>query len=160
MNYFQETMLRIAKYTDYATLLLTQLAKSPDRQVSAQQLAKETGLPSPTVARLLKLLTRAGLVSGQRGTAGGYKLSKSTRQISIAEVITAIEGPCALTDCALADGNCELETSCATKANWRTINRAVAAVLGAVSLADMTRPGLSNKPLSIGRKLDKGAKQA
>jgi FeS assembly SUF system regulator len=153
-------MIRIAKYTDYATLLLTQLAKSPDRQVSAQQLAKETELPPPTVARLLKLLTRADLVSGQRGTAGGYKLSRSPREISIAEVITAIEGPCALTDCAQAEGNCGLEPSCLTKVNWRAINHAVAALLDAVSLADMARPCLSKKPPSIARNLGKGVKQA
>lgn len=136
-------MLRIAKLTDYATGLMTQMAQQPGRWVSAQQLAVELSLPAPTVARLLKLLGRAGLVVSQRGKGGGYGLARPAREISVAEVIAAIEGPVALTECALGDGRCSLERDCATRANWRVISQAVQVALEAVSLADMAAPRLS-----------------
>lgn len=133
-------MLRISKLTDYATGLMTHLARPPRRRVSAQQLARELGLPPPTVAALLKRLTRAGLVASVRGAGGGYSLARAPKAISVAEVIAAIEGPVALTDCALGDGRCALEAACATRGNWRLISRAVRAALEAVSLAEMAKP--------------------
>jgi FeS assembly SUF system regulator len=133
-------MLRISKLTDYATALMTQLAVMPERQISAQQLATESRLPLPTVATLLKRLGRAGLVRGSRGVAGGYSLARPPKEISVAEVIGVIEGPVALTECALGDGNCSLESDCATRANWRQISRAVQVALEAVTLADMAHP--------------------
>jgi FeS assembly SUF system regulator len=141
-------MLRIAKLTDYATGLMAHMARSPDRQVSAQQLSQETGLPAPTVANLLKRLSRAGLIFGTRGVAGGYGLSKSPGEISMVDVITAIEGPVALTECALGAGNCSLEAGCLTRGHWRLINQAVREALESVSLADMARPA----PPARGRK--------
>lgn len=133
-------MLRISKLTDYATALMTQLAIAPDRRVSAQQLATESRLPLPTVASLLKRLGRAGLVRGSRGVAGGYCLARPPAEISVAEVIAVIEGPVALTECAQGDGNCGLESDCATRANWRQISRAVRVALEAVTLAEMADP--------------------
>ena len=133
-------MLRIGKLTDYATGLMAQLARSPERNVSAQQLALELGLPGPTVGALLKRLGRAGLVRSVRGAAGGYGLARSPEAISVAAIIVAIEGPLALTECALGDGNCKLETGCATRTNWRRISQAVQVALEAVSLADLAAP--------------------
>lgn len=133
-------MLRIARLTDYAAGLMAHLARSPERQVSAPQLAQELGLPAPTVAALLKRLARAGLVAGARGAGGGYSLARAARSISVADVITAIEGPVALTECALGAGACELEAACATRGNWRLISHAVQGTLEAVSLADLAAP--------------------
>lgn len=141
-------MLRIAKLTDYAMGLMTQMAHEPERWVSAQQLALELTLPAPTVARLLKMLGRAGLVVSQRGKGGGYGLARPAREISVAEVIAAIEGPVALTECALGDGRCGLERDCATRSNWRVISQAVQVALEAVSLADMAAPRLQTVQLS------------
>ncbi|MFA5081780.1 MAG: SUF system Fe-S cluster assembly regulator [Hydrogenophilaceae bacterium] len=133
-------MLKIAKLTDYATGLMVQLSQSPQRRVSAQQLATELGLPKATVAGLLKKLGRAGLVASTRGAGGGYSLTREPRAIALTDVITAIEGPLALTECALADGRCSLEKDCATRPHWRSINQAVQATLALMNLADMTRP--------------------
>jgi FeS assembly SUF system regulator len=135
-------MLRIAKLTDYATTLMTHMARFPERRVSAQQLAQETGLPPPTVANLLKRLTRAGLVCSTRGAAGGYGLSRLPQAISMGAVITAIEGPVALTECALGQGRCELEADCITRVNWRLISHVVSVALESVSLADMAKPSV------------------
>jgi len=133
-------MLRISKLTDYATGLMTQLALAPGRLVSAQRLAAEMTLPLPTVASLLKRLTRAQLVRSVRGAGGGYTLTRGSQDISMAEVIAAIEGPVSLTECALGEGRCSLELGCPTRSNWRLISYAVRVALESVSLADMAKP--------------------
>ena len=102
-------MLRIAKLTDYATGLMARLARVPGCQLSAQAMSREMDLPLPTVAMLLKRLARAGLVQSSRGAGGGYGLARAPDAISVAEVIVAIEGPVALTECALGVGRCSVE---------------------------------------------------
>lgn len=133
-------MLRIAKLTDYATVLMVRLAREPGRCFSAAQLADELGVPRPTVAKLLKRLLHAQLLASVRGAGGGYSLAHAPHAISVADVVNAIEGPVALTECARGKGNCSLERGCATRANWQLINRAVRVALDAVSLADMAVP--------------------
>lgn len=137
-------MLRIAKLTDYATLLMVRLAHEPARCFSAAQLADELGLPQPTVAKLLKRLLRAQLLGSVRGAGGGYSLSHAPHAISVADVLNAVEGPVALTECARGKGNCALERDCATRTNWQLISRAVRVALEAVSLADMAKPQLKS----------------
>lgn len=137
-------MLRIAKLTDYATVLMVRLAREPARCFSAAQLADELGLPQPTVAKLLKRLLQAQLLASVRGVAGGYSLAHAPRAISVADVVSAIEGPVALTECTRGAGNCSLERNCATRANWQLISRAVRVALEAVSLADMAMPQLKS----------------
>ncbi len=133
-------MLRIAKLTDYATLLMARLARDPGSYFSAAQLAEELGLPRPTVAKLLKRLLQAELLTSERGVAGGYTLAHAPRTISVANVVSAIEGPVALTECARGKDNCSLEQGCATRAHWQVISRAVRVALESVSLADMNLP--------------------
>jgi len=143
-------MLRIAKLSDYATGLMVRLSNSPGRMVSAQQLATELGLPQPTVAALLKKLGRAGLVASTRGAGGGYSLTRDPKQISLADVVTAIEGPIAMIECALDDGRCSVEKDCATKEQWRAINQTVQAALMLMSLADMAKPVASQRRMDDG----------
>ena len=145
-------MLRIARLTDYAASLMAHVAHSPERLVSAQQLGQELGLPGPTVAKLLKQLTLAGLLQSTRGVGGGYSLARAPERISIAGVIEAIEGPMALTECALANSNCVLESTCATRANWQVINRAVRVALESVTLADMAAPAPRALRFNVQRK--------
>jgi FeS assembly SUF system regulator len=140
-------MLRIAKLTDYATVLMVRLAREPAHCFSATQLADELGLPQPTVAKLLKRLLRAQLLASVRGAGGGYSLAHAPHAISVADVVNAIEGPVALTECALGRGNCSLEQDCATRANWQLISRAVRVALEAVSLADMAVP--QSRPINV-----------
>ena len=133
-------MLRIAKLTDYATVLMVRLAREPARCFSAAQLADELGLPPPTVAKLLKRLLLGGLLTSVRGAVGGYTLAHAPHAISVADVVNAIEGPVALTECSLGKGNCSREKDCATRANWQLISHAVRVALETVSLADMALP--------------------
>ena len=139
-------MLRISKLTDYGVVLATHLAAPrADLTVAVRDLAKETGIPQPTVSKVLKQLGRAGIVEAQRGAHGGYRLTRVPEDITIAEVIAALEGPIGVTECASDDslGSCEFETRCDVRTNWQRINRAVQDALEGIRLSDMV---LTNQP--------------
>jgi FeS assembly SUF system regulator len=130
-------MLRVTKLTDYATVVLTALAARPDAVLSAAELAERAGLEMPTVAKLLKPLAQAGLVEAFRGTNGGYRLARAASQISLVEIVEAMEGPLGMTECSVHAGACGIEHSCGVRANWRRINDVVADALRSVTLAQM-----------------------
>ena len=104
----------------------------------------QTQIPEPTASKVLKRLTRAGVVASHRGAKGGYTLARPARDIGIHQVIEALEGPIAVTECSdeSSDSLCEYETNCGVRANWQRINIAVQTALSQVTLADMARPEL------------------
>lgn len=130
-------MLRISRLTDYATDAMTCLAEGSDEVRSTAHIAASTHLELPTVSKLMKQLGRAGLVESFRGVNGGYRLARKPEDISLAEIVEALEGPLGMTECAAAPGHCEREAHCLVRGNWRRINNVIAAALRAVSLADM-----------------------
>ena len=133
-------MLRVTKLTDYATVVLTVLASDAATVLSASELAERAGLEMPTVAKLLKPLAQAGLVEGFRGANGGYRLARDAGDISLVEIVEAMEGPLGMTECSVHEGQCGIEDSCGVRANWRRINDVVADALRGVSLAEMLQP--------------------
>lgn len=130
----------MSKLTDYGTVVLAQMARAPDRQFTAPELAELTGVAAPTVAKLLKALGRAGLLDSQRGAHGGYSLARPPEEISAVEIIDAIEGPVALTECATGHSNCTIQADCSVGSNWQQINTGIRRALENVSLAELTRP--------------------
>lgn len=108
---------------------------------TARDLATESELPVSTVSKLLKQLLQSGLLISHRGTKGGYVLAKDPHKISVVDIIAAIEGPMALTDCS-SDlvGLCNIEDHCPMKSNQRIINQAVRGVLENITLSDLVRP--------------------
>jgi FeS assembly SUF system regulator len=132
-------MLRITRQTDYAIVLLARFAAAPAGTVkNAPDLAAEGHLPAPMVSKILKHLARAGLVRSHRGAAGGYSLARSPQEISVAEVVVALEGPIAMTECLTGEpGGCAIEHSCPSRPNWARINQAIEAALTQVHLADI-----------------------
>lgn len=130
-------MLRVTKLTDYATVVLTALAAQSDIVLSASELAERAGLETPTVSKLLKPLAQAGLVEGFRGANGGYRLARPAADISLIEVVEAMEGPLGMTECSVHEGNCTIEDHCGVRANWRRINDVVVEALRSVTLAQM-----------------------
>ncbi len=118
-------MVILSKLADYGVIVVTHLAETAPAQVNAVHLAAETRLPPATVAKVLKLLAKAGIVSALRGAAGGYRLARPAREISVAEVVGAIDGAVALTECAHAAGPCERLDFCSTRPHWHRINLAV-----------------------------------
>jgi FeS assembly SUF system regulator len=130
-------MLRISRLTDYATVVLATLAEQPDRVQTATALSERTRIALPTVSKLLKQLQRANLVTSTRGLHGGYQLGRSPEQISAADILDALEGPVALTDCAAGLGHCEIEGSCRVNRGWQRLNLAIRRSLQDVNLAQL-----------------------
>ena len=133
-------MLRVSKLTDYATVLMAALADGPDELASASDLAERARFELPTVSKLLKQLAGAGLIESRRGVNGGYRLARPSSEISVLDIVIAMEGPIGMTECSLHDGQCGIEQSCGVRANWRRINDVVADALRGVSLAEMLQP--------------------
>lgn len=133
-------MVRIGKLTDYALLITSQMAKEKDMLLSASALAEALHLPLPTVSKILKILSDAGLVSSVRGAEGGYLLTRDAQNISVADVITAMEGEFALTECCESVSPCVISTQCHMRENWLTINKLIHAFLSQLSLLDMLKP--------------------
>ncbi len=138
----RSNMLRVSKLSDYSMVLLSYLAKGESGEsLTAREIANGAILPFPTVSKILKTLTRAGILQSQRGTKGGYALTRSPEDIAIVEIIGAMEGPIAMTECIEnATGECDQVLRCPVQANWQVINQAVANALSDITLADMIRP--------------------
>jgi len=132
-------MLRITKQTDYAIVLMTYLATRGVRRVeNARDLARVVNLPLPTVGKILKALARAGLLGSHRGAKGGYSLARAPEAISVEEVIVALEGPVAITECLDEQrSDCGIARSCPVQANWQRINDAVLHALRNIPLTEM-----------------------
>lgn len=133
-------MLRISRFADYALLITNELCKN-NQLTTLEQLAETTNLNLPTVYKILRALVKAKLVVSLRGVKGGYKATKSAHQVSIAEIIEAVDGPIALTDCAKGQGcQCVLEGNCQLKGNWQLVNQHVVKTLGSITLDMMIQP--------------------
>lgn len=146
-------MLRVTKLTDYATVVLTVLAARPGQVLSAADLAEHAGLEQPTVSKLLKPLAQAGLVEGLRGVHGGYRLSREASDISLIEIVEAMEGPLAMTECSQDHSQCGIAHQCGVRANWRLINDVVGEALRGVTLEQMLQPPSPNdtrrRPIAV-----------
>ena len=133
-------MFRLSKLTDYAVVVLVRLSEGDGVQTSPG-VAQATGVPEPTVAKVLKALAASGLVVSQRGARGGYRLMRPLTGIAVADVITAIDGPIAMTSCVEGSGtSCEASCSCRVRGRWDAVNEAVREALSGITLADMAPP--------------------
>jgi FeS assembly SUF system regulator len=133
-------MLKISKLTDYALLVMGHLAKEPETLMSATTLAESLHLPATTVSKILKMLAEAELVTSVRGAEGGYLLAKYAGEITVADVISAMEGDLALTECCESVDSCTINSTCTMRDNWRKINKAVHSMLASLTIIDMTKP--------------------
>jgi FeS assembly SUF system regulator len=134
-------MLRLNRMTDYGIVVLGQMAQDVGRVRTAAALAEASGVPVPTVSKLLKQMTAASLITARRGAKGGYALDRPAAEVTVTEIIQALEGPIALTACVDgAEDCCEVEHSCPMRGNWNRVNRAIRAALDGVTLADMLDP--------------------
>ena len=130
-------MLRVSKLTDYGSVILAYMACHPDEVMSAASLARGVLLPPATVSKLLKMLVKSGLLSSSLGKQGGYQLARPAEEISLAEIISVLEGPIALTECSVEKGRCCIEEGCDIRQHWRGVNRIIYQNLEQVTLQEM-----------------------
>jgi FeS assembly SUF system regulator len=123
---------------DYGVVAMTHIARRADELHSAASVAQATGVPLPSATKLLKQLVKSGILTSQRGAKGGYALSRKPAEISVAELIVAIDGPIALADCLEgAAGQCGLESFCSVRSPWQKVSNAIRIALEEVTLAEM-----------------------
>ncbi|QIK96866.1 SUF system Fe-S cluster assembly regulator [Sphingomonas sp. HDW15A] len=132
--------MRLTHLADYAVVMMTAAARrGVGARLSATELAEETGVPLPTAQKLMQQLSRHGLLTGQRGAGGGYALAKPVMEISLADIVEAVEGPIAMTMCSEGRNDCALDAHCRIKPHMGIVGDAVRGALGAVSLESLAR---------------------
>jgi FeS assembly SUF system regulator len=135
-------MLKLSRLTDYAVAALVRLSAAEGVETSPG-ISAAIGIPEPTVAKVLKILAGHGLVVSTRGARGGYRLGRPLAEISVAEIIVAVDGPIALASCVEGSGgSCESQTLCPVAGRWDPVNTAIRSALQNISLADMAQAAL------------------
>jgi FeS assembly SUF system regulator len=134
-------LIRLSKLADYAVVMLSYMAAREGEVYTTARLADRTAVPEPTAAKILKLLARSSLLASQRGSNGGYGLARPAAEITVAEIIVAVDGPIALTACVQGSpDHCGVEQLCSMRGNWNKVNRAIRDALEDITLADMALP--------------------
>jgi FeS assembly SUF system regulator len=134
--------MRLSHLADYAVVLMTAAARrDAGERLSATELATETGVPLPTAQKLMGQLAARGLLSSVRGASGGFALARPPAEISLADIVEAVEGPIAMTVCSGHEGpsDCALDAHCRVKPHMGIVGNAVRGALGAVSLTELAR---------------------
>ena len=134
--------MRLTHLADYAVVLMTSAARrETGERLSANELAAETGVPLPTAQKLMGQLAGCGLLTSVRGAGGGFALSRPAAEISLADIVEAVEGPIAMTICSGSEGvsDCALEAHCRVKPHMGVVGNAVRGALGAVSLTELAQ---------------------
>jgi len=132
--------MRLIHLADYAVVLMTAAARYPaGARLSATELAADTGVPLPTTQKLMGQLAGCGLLTSARGASGGFALARPADEISLADVVEAVEGPIAMTVCSSGGTDCALDAHCRVKPHMGVVGNAVRGALGAVSLTELAR---------------------
>lgn len=132
-------MLKLSKMTDYAAVLMAHIARTPDQLFTATDIAEQVQIPKPTVSKALKMLQKSGLLISHRGAQGGYGLSRPPQQITASDILVAIEGPFAMTDCSQEDAFCDLQDTCGVADNWQRVSIAMHQLLQSITLVQLAQ---------------------
>ncbi len=132
-------MLRLGRLPDYGLVIATVFVDA-ESLLTTKDITQRSKIPLATVRKLLKYLVDAGLIKSFRGNKGGYTLARPAAEISVADIIQAIDGPIALTDCSgiNPENQCSLEASCPLAHKWCEINKEIVAKLQSVSIKEIT----------------------
>lgn len=139
-------MIKVSKMADYAVVILSAMARADGALMTSTAIAQASNLPEPTVAKILKLAAGAQILESIRGANGGYRLVKTPSEITVADIVAAVDGPIALTACVDGgEGSCDYQAQCAVRGRWDGVNRAMKQALASVTLADMALPQIPNR---------------
>ena len=133
--------MRLSHLADYAVVLMTAAARYPaGARLSATELSSDTGVPLPTAQKLMGQLAASGLLTSARGASGGFALARPAGEISLADIVEAVEGPIALTMCSESNNHeCILDAHCRVKPHIGVVGHAVRGALGAVPLTELAQ---------------------
>jgi FeS assembly SUF system regulator len=134
--------MRLSHLADYAVVLMTAAARRPEgARLSATELSVETGVPLPTTQKLMGQLAGCGLLTSVRGAGGGFALARAASEISLADIVEAVEGPIVMTVCSGQEGvsDCALDAHCRVKPHMGVVGNAVRGALGAVTLTELAQ---------------------
>jgi FeS assembly SUF system regulator len=137
--FWSETLIRLGRLTDYGIVVMSHIAADGDSILTARELAERSSLPLPTVSKVLKSLAKANLIESHRGVNGGYQLARAPEKIRVTDMIDALEGPIAMTDCSGATDHCIYDQHCPVKSPWQKINAVVRNALSQMTLHDLRR---------------------
>ncbi|MCK5576349.1 MAG: SUF system Fe-S cluster assembly regulator [Sphingomonadales bacterium] len=136
-------MIRLTNLADYAVVLSSHLASRPEMLHTAAELSAETGIPVPTVSKILGALSRGDVLTSQRGLKGGFRLARAAKDITVCDIVEAVDGPVALTNCVEGSaGDCAIEGTCVIKTCWQPINNAIRDGLNRVTLDEIVANGV------------------
>ena len=133
-------MLRISKMTDYAVLILANLALHDNKLLTAKEISSETHISLPATQKILKKLNRKNLVISKQGASGGYTLDSETKSLSVAILLEKLDGDLSITQCSSNDDKCEVEDFCNIGNAWQMINQRVQLALNDITLGDLIHP--------------------
>lgn len=143
-------MIRVSRMADYGVVVLSHIAHKPEELHTAAAISGESQLPLPTVSKLLKQFAHAGVLKSHRGAKGGYSLSRTPEQITVAQIIGAVDGPISLADCLEGqEGVCGLESFCPMRGPWGRVSDAIRDALEGVTLADMMADDALTRSLTV-----------
>jgi FeS assembly SUF system regulator len=144
--------MRLSHLADYAVVLMTAAARRPaGARLSATELAAETGVSLPTAQKLMGQLAACGLLRSVRGASGGFSLAKAAQEISLADIVEAVEGPIAMSACSDGKFDCALDAHCRVKPHMGIVGSAVRGALGAVSLLQLSTPAKAGVQPTLGK---------
>lgn len=152
-------MLRISKLADYGTVVMVFLAQHQDQLMNARDISAQTHLSLATVSKLLKRLTHTGLLVSKRGSAGGYALKKTPAEISVANILYALDETRGLTECSEHVNSCALQHVCHVRGNWQLISRSIDDALSSVSLEALAKPVIPHEQLNQMKQFVMGVKR-
>lgn len=143
--------LRLTNAADYAVRAMIHIACLPEGAVALRgDVARAYGIPSSFMAKILRQLVRAGLLQSSRGVHGGFALARSPSEINLLEVVEAIEGPLALTDCMAEGAGCEWSDECPANLVWQEVQTGMAEGLRRATLeALVSAPRRNRKVLYV-----------
>lgn len=136
-------MIRLSRMTDYAIVVVAELSKTPGQLQAAAGLSGKTKIPEPTVAKVLKILARSRVIESARGVNGGYVITRALDDISIGELVEAMNGPLCLTACAegveVTEEDCMIAGNCLLRGRWTAVNHAIRNAFSSVKLSEMVQ---------------------
>ena len=133
-------MLRVSKLADYGTVVMVYLVHHQEKLCNARDIALQTHLSMPTVSKLLKKLTAAGLLVSVRGVSGGYRLQRHPSEISVVDILFALDEHRGIIECDTHSNDCSISHVCRIQTNWRLISRAIESALASVTLESLAKP--------------------